>query len=40
MPTIFTYEFDTPTFKGKTSFNTGLYIGGKWVDAVEGGTHE
>jgi aldehyde dehydrogenase (NAD+) len=24
--------FDTPSFKGKTSIPTGLFIGGKWVD--------
>ncbi|KAF5391120.1 hypothetical protein D9757_003049 [Collybiopsis confluens] len=31
----FTYEFDTPSFKGKTSFNTGLYINGKWVEGSD-----
>jgi aldehyde dehydrogenase (NAD+) len=32
MPTTFTHEWDTPQHKGKTSFNTGLFIGGKFVD--------
>ncbi|THH27889.1 hypothetical protein EUX98_g6300 [Antrodiella citrinella] len=32
MPETFTYTFDTPIYKGKTSFSTGLYIDGKWVD--------
>jgi aldehyde dehydrogenase (NAD+) len=32
MPSTFSYEFDTPAFKGKTSIKTGLYIGGEWVD--------
>jgi hypothetical protein len=40
MPTSFSYEFDTPVFKGKTSFETGLFIDGKFVDGVEGGTIE
>ena len=40
MPNVFSYTFDTPVYKGTAKFNTGLYIGGKWVDPVEGGTHE
>ncbi|KIM51127.1 hypothetical protein SCLCIDRAFT_1224821 [Scleroderma citrinum Foug A] len=32
MPTAFTYEFDTPVYKGKVSFNTGLFINGQFVD--------
>lgn len=40
MPSVFSHDFDTPVFKGKTSFNTGLYIGGKSVDGVEGKTWE
>lgn len=40
MPGTFDYEFDTPVFKGKTSVNTGLFIGGKWVDGSEGKTIE
>lgn len=37
MPETFTHKFDTPVFKGETSFNTGLYINGKWVDGGDGG---
>ena len=40
MPITFSHEFNTPVFKGKTSFSTGLYINGKSVDAVDGETHE
>jgi len=32
MPETFTYQFDTPVFKGKSSFSTGLFIGGQFVD--------
>ncbi|KJA17654.1 hypothetical protein HYPSUDRAFT_46123 [Hypholoma sublateritium FD-334 SS-4] len=32
MPEVFEYTWDTPTYKGKTSFNTGVHIGGKWLD--------
>jgi hypothetical protein len=32
MPSTFSYEWNTEAFKGKTSFNTGLFIGGKFVD--------
>ncbi|KAF9471864.1 aldehyde dehydrogenase [Pholiota conissans] len=35
MPETFTYTWDTPAYKGKTSFNTGLFIGGKWVDGSD-----
>ncbi|KAF8654313.1 hypothetical protein AX16_003540 [Volvariella volvacea WC 439] len=38
MPSTFTYTFDTPAYKGATSFNTGLFIGGKYVDPVEPAT--
>ncbi|KAF9445644.1 aldehyde dehydrogenase [Macrolepiota fuliginosa MF-IS2] len=38
MPKTYTHHFDTPTFKGSITVNTGLYINGKWVDPVEGGT--
>ncbi|KAF8877412.1 aldehyde dehydrogenase [Infundibulicybe gibba] len=38
MPQEFTYNFDTLAFKGSATVNTGLFIGGKWVDPVEGGT--
>ncbi|KAJ7150506.1 aldehyde dehydrogenase [Mycena crocata] len=32
MAPVFTHEFDTGTFKGKTSFGTGVYIGGEYRD--------
>jgi len=32
MPSTFSYQFDTPAYKGKTSFNTGVFINGKFVD--------
>ena len=32
MPSVFTYKFDTPTYKGETEFNTGLFINGQFVD--------
>ncbi|KAH9475747.1 Aldehyde dehydrogenase [Psilocybe cubensis] len=38
MSTTFTYQWDTPKYKGKTSFSTGLFIGGKFVDGSSGGT--
>jgi len=38
MPSTFTYEWDTPKYKGKTSFNTGLFIGGEFVDGSNGTT--
>ncbi|KAF5309528.1 hypothetical protein D9619_012369 [Psilocybe cf. subviscida] len=38
MPSTFSYEWDTPMYKGKTSFNTGLFIGGKFVDGSNGTT--
>lgn len=40
MPTSFAYDFDTPDFKGSVSFDTGLFINGKFVDGSEGGTIE
>ncbi|TDL22408.1 NAD-dependent aldehyde dehydrogenase [Rickenella mellea] len=40
MSQIFSYEFDTPSFKGKTSFNTGLYIDGQFVEGAEKQTHD
>jgi aldehyde dehydrogenase (NAD+) len=36
----FEYIFDTPTYKGKTSFKTGLYINGKSVHGVKKTTIE
>jgi len=35
MSNTFTYDFDTPAVKVKTSFNTGLFIDGKFVDGAE-----
>jgi len=32
MPATFSYEWDTPKYKGKSSFSTGLFIDGKFVD--------
>jgi aldehyde dehydrogenase (NAD+) len=40
MAEIFEYKFDTPLYKGTASFNTGLFIGGKFVAPVEGGKIE
>ena len=40
MPQAFNWELNTPVFKGKGSFNTGLYINGKFVDGVDGETHD
>ncbi|THU99012.1 aldehyde dehydrogenase [Dendrothele bispora CBS 962.96] len=35
MSTHFTHEFDTPAYKGKVSFPTGLFIDGKFVDGSD-----
>ena len=40
MPETFSQEWDTPVYKGKTSFNTGLFINGQYVDGVKGKTIE
>lgn len=32
MPSTFSHEWNTPLFKGKTSYSTGLYIDGQFVD--------
>ncbi|KAI6042822.1 aldehyde dehydrogenase [Pisolithus marmoratus] len=40
MPTTFTHEFNTPVYKGKVSFNTGLFINGQFVDGSDGTTIE
>ncbi|EKM75281.1 hypothetical protein AGABI1DRAFT_46701 [Agaricus bisporus var. burnettii JB137-S8] len=37
MPQTFTHTFDSSLFKGTVTINTGLFIGGKWVDPVDGG---
>ncbi|KAH6904624.1 aldehyde dehydrogenase [Coprinopsis sp. MPI-PUGE-AT-0042] len=38
MPSSFSYQWDTPAYKGKTDFNTGLFIGGKFVDGSNNST--
>ncbi|KAI6100130.1 aldehyde dehydrogenase [Pisolithus sp. B1] len=38
MPIVFTHEFNTPVYKGKVSFNTGLFINGQFVDGLDGTT--
>jgi len=40
MPTIFDYEFKTPTLNKRVTFPTGLYINGQFVEGVEGKTIE
>ncbi|KAI6034639.1 aldehyde dehydrogenase [Pisolithus microcarpus] len=38
MPSVFTHKFNTPAYKGKVSFNTGLFINGQFVDGSDGTT--
>ncbi|KAH6897921.1 aldehyde dehydrogenase [Coprinopsis sp. MPI-PUGE-AT-0042] len=38
MPTSFTYQFDTPVYKGTSSYETGLFINGEFVDGAKGTT--
>ena len=40
MPTTFTHDFNTPAFKGKVSFSTGLFINGQFVDGSDNTTIE
>jgi aldehyde dehydrogenase (NAD+) len=40
MPEIFSHEWNTELYKGKTSFNTGLFINGQYVDGRKGTTIE
>ena len=40
MSPTFTRDIDAPTYKGTISVNTGLFINGKFVDAVGGTTVE
>ena len=40
MPGIFSRKWDTDVYKGKTSFNTGLFINGQFVDGRKGTTIE
>jgi acyl-CoA reductase-like NAD-dependent aldehyde dehydrogenase len=35
MPSVFTHEFDTPVYKGRTQFNTGLFINGQFLDGSD-----
>ncbi|KAF8625142.1 hypothetical protein AX17_006920 [Amanita inopinata Kibby_2008] len=35
MPSVFTYDFNSPAHTGKTSFNTGLFINGQFVDGSD-----
>ncbi|KII83929.1 hypothetical protein PLICRDRAFT_46703 [Plicaturopsis crispa FD-325 SS-3] len=35
MSRTFTYKFDTPTYKGVSSFDVGLFIDGQFVDSVD-----
>ena len=37
MPQTFTYKFDTPVYKGTTSFSTGIFINNKFEDGGDGG---
>ncbi|KAJ3928000.1 MAG: aldehyde dehydrogenase [Lentinula lateritia] len=38
MTPTFTHDFNTPVYKGKSSFSTGLYINGKFVEGSDGTT--
>ena len=40
MPSTFTYKFNSPTYQGTSSFNTGLFINGQFVDGSDGTTIE
>lgn len=40
MPATFTKTFDTAVYKGTITIPLGLYINGKHVDPVEGGSIE
>ncbi|KAF7419496.1 aldehyde dehydrogenase (NAD(P)(+)) ald5 [Pleurotus ostreatus] len=35
MPGVFSYEFNSNVWKGKTEFNTGLFLGGEFVDGSD-----
>jgi aldehyde dehydrogenase (NAD+) len=37
---FFTYQFDTPSYKGTSTVSTGLFINGEFVEPVEKGTIE
>jgi len=38
--TTFSYEFDTPSYKGSVSFPTGVFINGQFSAGSEGTTIE
>ncbi|KAF9262220.1 aldehyde dehydrogenase [Marasmius fiardii PR-910] len=38
MPTSFSHEFNTPVYKGKTAFPTGVFINGEFRDGSDGNT--
>jgi hypothetical protein len=40
MTGTFTYEFDTPIYKGSATIPTGLFINGQFVDPVDAATIE
>lgn len=40
MTPTFTHEFNTPVYKGKSLFSTGLYINGKFVEGSDSTTIE
>jgi aldehyde dehydrogenase (NAD+) len=40
MPGLFTYKFESVGYTGTSSFSTGLFINGKFVDGVEKSTIE
>ncbi|KAF8546770.1 aldehyde dehydrogenase, partial [Imleria badia] len=35
MPSVFTHEFDTLSYKGKVSFDTGIFINGQFTDGSD-----
>jgi aldehyde dehydrogenase (NAD+) len=38
MPPVFTQDFNTPSFKGKITVNTGVFINNEWRDGSDGTT--
>jgi aldehyde dehydrogenase (NAD+) len=38
MPSVFSKEFNTPSFKGKVSVNTGVFINNEWRDGSDNTT--
>lgn len=40
MAKVYEHNFDTPVFKGSIKINTGLFIGGEFRSAVDGGEVE